>query len=254
MDEQVIVVSDVWKKFRIHKERATMLKEAFINLFRFRGGNRYEEFWALRGVSLSVRRGEAVGIIGRNGAGKSTLFKVMCGVLRPERGTVEIRGRISPLIELEAGFHPELTGIENIYLNGAIYGMSRREVQEKLPQIVEFSGLGKFIHSPIRTYSSGMHARLGFSLAINVDADILLVDEVLAVGDAEFQEKCYRRIKEMRQEGVTIVYVSHNLDSVIDICDRALWLDEGEIKMEGDPEEVVKSYLHTAEDLGIPPN
>ena len=252
MDEQVIVVSDVWKKFRIHKERATMLKEAFINLFR--GGNRYEEFWALKGVSLSVRRGEAVGIIGKNGAGKSTLFKVMCGVLRPERGTVEIRGRISPLIELEAGFHPELTGIENIYLNGAIYGMSRREVQRKLPQIVEFSGLGKFIHSPIRTYSSGMHARLGFSLAINVDADILLVDEVLAVGDAEFQEKCYRRIKEMRQEGITIVYVSHNLNSVIDICDRAMWLDEGEIKMEGDPEEVVKSYLHTAEDLGIPPN
>jgi len=241
MDEQVIVVSDVWKKFRIHKERATMLKEAFINLFR--GGNRYEEFWALKGVSLSVRRGEAVGIIGRNGAGKSTLFKVMCGVLRPERGTVEIRGRISPLIELEAGFHPELTGIENIYLNGAIYGMSRREVQRKLPQIVEFSGLGKFIHSPIRTYSSGMQARLGFSLAINVDADILLVDEVLAVGDAEFQEKCYRRIKEMRQEGVTIVYVSHNLDSVIDICDRALWLDRGEIIMEGDPEEVVGNYL-----------
>ena len=243
MDEQVIVVSDVWKKFRIHKERATMLKEAFINLFR--GGNRYEEFWALKGVSLSVRRGEAVGIIGKNGAGKSTLFKVMCGVLRPERGTVEIRGRISPLIELEAGFHPELTGIENIYLNGAIYGMTRREVQRKLPQIVEFSGLGKFIHSPIRTYSSGMHARLGFSLAINVDADILLVDEVLAVGDAEFQEKCYRRIKGMRQEGVTIVYVSHNLNSVVDICDRALWLDEGEIRMEGDPEEVVKSYLNT---------
>ena len=243
MGDVVIEVKDVWKKFRIYRERSRMLKEVFINLFR--GGDRYEEFWALKGVSLSVRRGEAVGIIGKNGAGKSTLFKVMCGVLRPERGTVEIRGRISPLIELEAGFHPELTGIENIYLNGAIYGMTRREVQEKLPQIVEFSGLGKFIHSPIRTYSSGMHARLGFSLAINVDADILLVDEVLAVGDAEFQEKCYRRIKGMRQEGVTIVYVSHNLNSVVDICDRALWLDEGEIRMEGDPEEVVKSYLNT---------
>ena len=243
MGDVVIEVKDVWKKFRIYRERSRMLKEVFINLFR--GGDRYEEFWALKGVSLSVRRGEAVGIIGKNGAGKSTLFKVMCGVLRPERGTVEIRGRISPLIELEAGFHPELTGIENIYLNGAIYGMTRREVQRKLPQIVEFSGLGKFIHSPIRTYSSGMHARLGFSLAINVDADILLVDEVLAVGDAEFQEKCYRRIKGMRQEGVTIVYVSHNLNSVVDICDRALWLDEGEIRMEGDPEEVVKSYLNT---------
>jgi len=243
MGDVVIEVKDVWKKFRIYRERSRMLKEVFINLFR--GGDRYEEFWALKGVSLSVRRREAVGIIGKNGAGKSTLFKVMCGVLRPERGTVEIRGRISPLIELEAGFHPELTGIENIYLNGAIYGMTRREVQRKLPQIVEFSGLGKFIHSPIRTYSSGMHARLGFSLAINVDADILLVDEVLAVGDAEFQEKCYRRIKGMRQEGVTIVYVSHNLNSVVDICDRALWLDEGEIRMEGDPEEVVKSYLNT---------
>ena len=243
MGDVVIEVKDVWKRFRIYRERSRMLKEVFINLFR--GGDRYEEFWALKGVSLTVRRGEAVGIIGKNGAGKSTLFKVMCGVLRPERGEVRIRGRVSPLIELEAGFHPELTGIENIYLNGAIYGMTRREVQEKLPQIVEFSGLGKFIHSPIRTYSSGMHARLGFSLAINVDADILLVDEVLAVGDAEFQEKCYRRIKGMRQEGVTIVYVSHNLNSVVDICDRALWLDEGEIRMEGDPEEVVKSYLNT---------
>ena len=243
MGDVVIEVKDVWKKFRIYRERSRMLKEVFINLFR--GGDRYEEFWALKGVSLTVKRGEAVGIIGRNGAGKSTLFKVMCGVLRPERGEVRIRGRVSPLIELEAGFHPELTGIENIYLNGAIYGMTRKEVQEKLPRIVEFSGLERFIHSPIRTYSSGMHARLGFSLAINVDADILLVDEVLAVGDAEFQEKCYRRIKEMRQEGVTIVYVSHNLNSVVDICNRALWLDEGEIRMEGDPEEVVKSYLNT---------
>jgi ABC-2 type transport system ATP-binding protein len=243
MKDKVVEVHNVWKGFRMSKERSAMLKETFINLFR--GGNKYEEFWALRGISFSVKRGEAVGIIGRNGAGKSTLFKVMCGTLWPEKGKIKINGRISALIELAAGFHPELTGIENIYLNGAIYGMSKKEVERKLSDIIEFSGLDRFIHFPIRTYSSGMYARLGFSLAINVDADILLIDEVLAVGDAEFREKCSDKIKQMKHKGITVVYVSHNLNSIVNICDRAIWLDMGEIKLEGKPQRIVDEYLKT---------
>jgi ABC-type polysaccharide/polyol phosphate transport system ATPase subunit len=240
MRDKVVEVHNLWKRFRISKERPAMLKETFINLFR--RGNKYEEFWALRGISFSVKRGEAVGIIGRNGAGKSTLFKVMCGTLWPEKGKIKINGRISALIELAAGFHPELTGIENIYLNGAIYGMSKKEVEKKLSDIIEFSGLGRFIHFPIRTYSSGMYARLGFALAISVDADILLVDEVLAVGDAEFRAKCSDKIKQLKGNGITVVYVSHNLKSIVDICDRAIWLDRGKIEMEGDPRQIVDKY------------
>jgi ABC-type polysaccharide/polyol phosphate transport system ATPase subunit len=236
-----IEVIDVWKMFRLYQERANMLKEAFINIFR--GGNKYDEFWALKGVSFSVKKGEAVGIIGRNGAGKSTIFKLISGVLTPERGNITVRGRISPLIELEAGLHPELTGLENIYLNGAIYGMSREMVEKKLDEIIDFAGLGQFIYSPILTYSSGMHARLGFSLAINVNADILLIDEVLSVGDTEFQKKCYAKIEELRDNGMTIVYVSHNLNSVASLCNRAIWLDQGHVQCEGKPDEVVKYYL-----------
>lgn len=241
MKEKVIEVINVWKMFRLYRERSNMLKEAFINILR--GVDKYDEFWALKGISFSVQKGESIGIIGKNGAGKSTLFKLISGVLLPERGEINVKGRISPLIELEAGLHPELTGLENIYLNGAIYGMSKNKVERKLDEIVEFSGLGDFIYSPIRTYSSGMHARLGFSLAINVDTDILLIDEVLAVGDAEFQKRCYDKIKELKNKEITIIYVSHSLNSVIDICDRALSLDRGEIKMEGNPQEVVKSYM-----------
>jgi ABC-type polysaccharide/polyol phosphate transport system ATPase subunit len=237
----VIEVVDVWKMFRLYRERSNMLKNAFINLFR--GGDKYEEFWAVKGVSFSVIKGESLGIIGRNGAGKSTIFKLMSRVMTPDRGEIKVRGKISPLIELGAGLHPDLTGLENIYLNGAIYGMSKREVDKKLDAIVEFSGLEQFIRSPIRTYSSGMYARLGFSLAVNVDADIILIDEVLAVGDAEFQQRCYNKIKNLKHKGATIVYVSHNLKSVVDLCEKAIWLDGGEIKMGGDPQEVVNEYL-----------
>jgi lipopolysaccharide transport system ATP-binding protein len=239
--QKVIDIIDVWKLFRLYQERANMLKEVFINLFC--SGNKYDEFWALKGVSFSVQKGESMGIIGRNGAGKSTIFKLISGVLAPERGKVVVKGRISPLIELEAGLHPELTGLENIYLNGAIYGISKSEVKEKLEEIIDFSGLGQFIHVPIRTYSSGMHARLGFSLAVNVDADILLIDEVLAVGDAEFREKCYDKIRQLKRKGVTIVYVSHQLKTVVELCDRAIWLDKGEVKMEGNPRKGVDEYL-----------
>lgn len=239
----VVEVIDVWKMFRLYRGRSNMLKEVFINIFR--GGDHYDEFWALKGISFSVQKGESVGIIGRNGAGKSTIFKLMSGIMTPDRGEIKIKGMISPLIELEAGLHPELTGLENIYLNGAIYGMNKKTVDEKLEEIIDFSGLGQFIYSPIRTYSSGMHARLGFSLAVNVNADILLIDEVLAVGDTEFREKCFDKIKQLKRNGVTIVYVSHNLKSVADICDRAIWLDRGEIKIQGKPQVVREEYLKT---------
>lgn len=220
-----------------------MLKDVFINLFR--GGDKYDDFWALEDVSFSVQKGEAVGIIGRNGAGKSTIFKLICSVLAPERGDIAVQGRVSPLIELSAGLHPELTGLENIYLNGAIYGLNKQAVDEKLGAIIEFSGLGKFIHVPIRTYSSGMEARLGFSIAVNVDADILLVDEVLAVGDTEFREKCYDKIRQLKQNGMTIVYVSHQLKTVVNLCEKVIWLDKGKMRMIGKPQEVVDEYLNS---------
>jgi ABC-type polysaccharide/polyol phosphate transport system ATPase subunit len=241
--EKAIEVIDVWKMFRLYREKSNMLKEAFINLFR--GGDKYDEFWALRRVSFSIHKGESLGIIGRNGSGKSTLFKLISGVMVPNKGEIKVTAKISPLIELGAGLHPELTGLENIYLNGAIYGMNKKEVEEKLDEIINFSGLGQFIHHPIRTYSSGMHARLGFSLAINVNADILLVDEVLAVGDAEFQERCFGKMNQLKHSGITIIYVSHNLKSVLNLCDTAIWLDNGEIKKEGEPQSVVKEYLKT---------
>lgn len=241
MKETVIELNDVWKMFRLYPERSNMLKGAFINLFR--GGDKYDEFWALKGVSFSLKKGETVGIIGRNGAGKSTIFKLMSAVMTPDKGEIKIRGKISPLIELEAGLHPELTGLENIYLNGAIYGMNKEAVDAKLEEIIDFSGLSQFIDVPIRTYSSGMHARLGISLAINVNADILLIDEVLAVGDTEFQNKCYNKIEDLKKNGITIVYISHNLNSITGLCNRAIWLDQGHVQCEGDPSEVVKHYL-----------
>jgi ABC-type polysaccharide/polyol phosphate transport system ATPase subunit len=241
--ETAIEVINLWKMFRFYRQRSTMLKDAFINIFH--GGTKYDEFWALKGISFSVQRGESIGIIGRNGAGKSTIFKLISGVLLADRGEILTKGRISPLIELEAGLHPELSGVENIYLNGAIYGMSRQEVEKKLDEIVDFSGLGDFIYSPVRTYSSGMTTRLGFSIAINVNADILLIDEVLAVGDAEFQQRCYNKIHELKRNGATIAYVSHNLKSVVNLCERVIWLEKGEVEMVGEPRGVVQRYSKT---------
>ena len=243
MARNVLEIIDVWKMFRLYQERSSMIKETFINLFR--GGDKYDEFWALKDISFSVQKGESIGIIGRNGSGKSTLFKLISGVMLPARGKIKVTGKISPLIELGAGLHPELTGLENIYLNGAIYGMSKKEVDGKLDDIIEFSGLGQFIHHPIRTYSSGMYARLGFSLAINVNADILLVDEVLSVGDAEFQERCFGKINQLKNSGITVIYISHNLKSVLNLCNTAIWLDNGEIMKEGKPQSVIKEYLKT---------
>ncbi len=198
---------------------------------------------ALKNISFEVHRGEAFGIIGRNGSGKSTLLKVVSGILKPTSGRVAITGRVAALIELGAGFHPEITGRENIYINGIMLGLSRRDIEARFDRIVEFSGVGPFLDQPVKTYSSGMYVRLGFSVAVHVDPDVLLIDEVLAVGDEEFSQKCVAKIQEMKYRGVTLLFVTHQLDQVRNLCDRALWLDHGVAKAIGDPVRVVDEYL-----------
>jgi ABC-type polysaccharide/polyol phosphate transport system ATPase subunit len=198
---------------------------------------------AVKKVSFAVDRGEAFGIVGRNGSGKSTLLKIISGILKPTSGNVKVNGRIAALIELGAGFHPEITGRENVYINGIMLGLSRREIESRFDKIVEFSGIAPFIDQPVKTYSSGMYVRLGFAVAVHVDPDILLIDEVLSVGDEEFSAKCVAKIQEMKYRGVTLVFVTHQLGQVRDLCDRALWLDHGEMAAVGDPVRVVDQYL-----------
>ena len=198
---------------------------------------------ALTDVSFSVDRGEAFGIIGRNGSGKSTLLKLVSGILKPTRGRVAVSGRIAALIELGAGFHPEITGRENIYINGIMLGLTKREIEQRFDKIVEFSGIGPFLDQPVKTYSSGMYVRLGFAVAVHVDPDVLLIDEVLAVGDEEFSARCIAKIQEMKYRGVTLLFVTHQLDQVRNLCDRALWIDKGRVEAIGDPMRVVDAYL-----------
>lgn len=198
---------------------------------------------ALQDITFDVDKGESFGIIGRNGSGKSTLLKLISGILKPTSGSLAVDGRISALIELGAGFHPEITGRENIYINGIMLGLTRREIDRKFPHIVEFADIGEYLDEPVKTYSSGMYVRLGFAVAVHVDPDILLIDEVLAVGDEEFSQKCIAKIQEMKYRGVTMLFVTHQLDLVRNLCDRALWLDHGEIAGIGDPIRVVDSYL-----------
>ncbi|MDQ3282303.1 MAG: ABC transporter ATP-binding protein [Acidobacteriota bacterium] len=198
---------------------------------------------ALKDVSFSVDRGEAFGIIGRNGSGKSTLLKLISGILKPTVGRVAVNGRIAALIELGAGFHPEITGRENIYINGIMLGLSRREIEQRFDRIVEFSGIADFLDQPVKTYSSGMYVRLGFAVAVHVDPDVLLIDEVLSVGDEEFSARCVAKIQEMKYRGVTLLFVTHQLDQVRTLCDRAVWLDKGVVEAIGDPMRVVDAYL-----------
>ena len=205
------------------------------------------EFWAVRDVSFQVKRGEAFGVIGNNGAGKSTILKLLTGIMRPTRGTLAVNGRLSALIEVSAGFHPDLTGRENIYLNGTILGMSRQEITRRFDEIVAFSGLEDFIDTPVKRYSSGMYARLGFSVAAHVDPDILIVDEVLSVGDFVFQQKCMERMTNVIRGGATVVFVSHNLRAVSELCDRALLMDHGGAKTIGPTDDVVRAYLEQGE-------
>jgi lipopolysaccharide transport system ATP-binding protein len=210
----------------------------------------HEEIWALRDVSFDVARGEVLGIIGRNGAGKSTLLKVLTRITAPTTGRAEIRGRVGSLLEVGTGFHPELTGRENIYLNGAILGMKRREIRQKLPEMVAFSGVEQFIDTPVKRYSSGMYVRLAFSVAAHFEPEILLVDEVLAVGDAEFQARCLGRMEDMGATGRTVLFVSHNMQAVSQLCDRAILLDGGRIVRDGPSEDIVAGYLQTSAGAG----
>ena len=243
MASDVISLSGVTVTYRLPKQIIRSFKEYAIHRLKA-GRYDYEEFKALNNVDFHVKAGQAVGIIGRNGAGKSTLLKVIAGIIKPRAGTVSVRGRIAPLIELGAGFDPELTGRENVYLNGTLLGMSNKSLTEKLPGIIEFSELDDFIDAPLRTYSSGMVARLGFAVATDVDPDILIVDEILGVGDDAFQKKCKKRLDKFRDSGVTVLVVSHDMKQVREMCDEVYWLERGEIVGLGIPEKIVDMYAN----------
>lgn len=238
MNIYAISVKNVSKKFRLYKERNQSLKSAVM-----RGRvSVYEDFWALRNISLQIEPGETFGLVGDNGSGKSTLLKTMAKILWPDEGGIEIHGKVAALLEVGSGFHPELTGRENIFLNGAILGMTKKEITEKFETIVDFSGVGEFIDQPVKNYSSGMYVRLGFSVAIHVDPDVLLVDEVLAVGDENFQLKCFEKFNELKARGKTIVLVSHALGSMVEMCDRIAWIQNGDLKAIGSPDEIISLY------------
>ena len=231
-------VNELWKSYRLYHERNQYLKAAILKGRRAR----YEEFWALKDVDFAVPTGSTFGVIGSNGSGKSTLLKSMAGILQPEKGSIQIDGRVSALLELGAGFHPELTGRENVFLNGAILGLSKKEITARFDDIVEFAGLDDFIDTPVKNYSSGMFVRLGFAVAAHVDPDVLLIDEVLSVGDESFQRRCAEKIDEFRRDGRTIVFVSHGLAQVEQLCEDAAWIDKGELQMLGKAAEVISAY------------
>lgn len=233
----------VSKQFTLHHERPRSFQELFLNLFRFERASSREKFWVLRDVSFEAESGEMVGIVGENGAGKSTLLKLLTRIIQPTSGRIEVNGRVGALLELGAGFHPDLTGRENVYLNGSILGFKKSDMTRIFDDIVSFSGLEPFIDVPVKHYSSGMYMRLGFAVAIHLQPNILLVDEVLAVGDEAFQLRCLDRISEMKRQGVTIILVSHDLDTVQEMCDRAIWLDEGRVRAEGYVDHVIKEYM-----------
>ena len=236
----MIEVKNESMSFRLSQDRIQSIKEYLVTLAK--GKLKYKEFWALKNVSFTVRPGEVLGIIGRNGAGKSTILKVISGILKPTEGSVSVRGNIVPMLELGSGFDFDLTGRENIYLNGSILGYSSHFLDEKYDEIVSFSELGEFIEMPIRNYSSGMMMRLAFSIATVVNPEILIVDEILAVGDEAFQRKSRQRMLELMGGGTTVLFVSHSLDQIREMCDRVLWLDHGQIKMLGETKEVCDAY------------
>lgn len=234
-----ILVEDVYKTFNVYMDKANTIKEKLMFFRR----NKKEKREVLKGINLRIRQGETVALIGVNGSGKSTLLKLMTKIIYPNKGKIITNGKLTSLLELGAGFHPDFSGRENIYFNASIFGLTRKEIDERIDSIIEFSELGSYIDNPVRTYSSGMYMRLAFSVAINVNADILLIDEILSVGDQHFQEKCFNKMRELKEQGKTMVFVTHSMESVKNLCDRAVWLYEGKIRMDGNTEEVVNEYL-----------
>ncbi len=241
--ENAIEVKHLKKSFKVYLDKGSTIKEKIVSKRR----RKYEDREVLKDVSFSVKKGEAIGLIGHNGCGKSTTLKLLSKIMYPDSGTIEMRGRVSSLIELGAGFHPDMSGRENIYINASIFGLTKKEIDRRLDDIIAFSELENFIDNPVRTYSSGMYMRLAFSVAINVDADILLVDEILSVGDVNFQEKCFDRLREIKEAGTTIVIVSHVLSQIERICERSIWINQGLIQSEGNPMEVHTDYLRWME-------
>ena len=240
MEEMTCMIQceNITKKYALYSRKVDRLLEAM----RPGGRSYHKDFYALQGITFSMHKGECVGIVGKNGSGKSTLLKILTGVLTPTEGSVHVQGRVSALLELGAGFNPEYTGYENIYLNGSIMGYSREEMQRKLPEIIEFADIGDFINQPVKIYSSGMFVRLAFAVAISVDPEILIIDEALAVGDVFFQLKCYKKIEDFKKQGKTILFVSHDQSSIIKYCDRAILLDKGRMVCDGAPKEVIDEY------------
>lgn len=237
MSKNAIELKNLTKRFK--KGRKLLLKEALLDIFKPGAG---EYFKALDNMNLEIEKGETVGIIGPNGSGKSTILKIISGIMVADEGEAIIKGRVAPLIELGAGFHPELTGRENVYINGVILGLTRKQIEKRFDEIVRFAELEDFIDTPVKHYSSGMYMRLGFAIAVNVDPDILLVDEVLAVGDTRFQQKCMKRMREFKKKGVTIIYVSHSLGTLADFCDSAAYLENGILRYFGEVDEAVELY------------
>lgn len=234
-----IDVNHVTKTFKLYSDKPQTLKERLVRGWK----NKTEERTVLKDINIEIDKGETVALIGVNGSGKSTLLKLMTKIIYPNKGTLKTYGKLTSLLELGAGFHPDFTGRENIYFNAAIFGLTKKEIDDRLQNIIEFSELGDFIDSPVRTYSSGMYMRLAFSVAINVDAEILLIDEILAVGDQHFQDKCFAKLEELAKSNMTIVIVSHSLDSIKKLCNRAIWINEGKVAMDGKCSEVIDEYL-----------
>lgn len=234
-----IKVKNMTKEFKLFYDKPSTLKERLV----FWNHKKAEKRQVLKNININIKKGETVALIGTNGSGKSTLLKLMTKIIYPSRGEIITNGKLTSLLELGAGFHPDFTGRENIYFNASIFGLTRKEIEKRIDEIIEFSELGEFIDSPVRTYSSGMYMRLAFSVAINVDAEILLIDEILAVGDQHFQDKCFAKLNELKNSDKTIVIVSHSLESVKNLCDRAIWIYDGEVRIDGETSKVISEYL-----------
>lgn len=239
-EQYSIIVDNVYKTFNVYLDKANTIKEKILFLF---SRNRKEKREVLKGINLKINKGEVVALIGTNGSGKSTLLKLMTKIIYPNKGRIETNGKLTSLLELGAGFHPDFSGRENIYFNASIFGLTRKEIDERIDNIIKFSELEKFIDNPVRTYSSGMYMRLAFSVAINVDADILLIDEILSVGDEHFQNKCFEKMLDLKKEGKTMVFVTHSMQSVKKLCNRTIWLCDGKIIMDGNTNEVIEEYI-----------